>query len=116
MGGAPVGASYFAPRTIEAMRAAGDLRDATMLSVLAWRLVCGRSSPDALVFPADHGAEWSANGLEKWRQRRFSVFLAAADVADGRPYHLRATPSPHLLLHERRDVIYVAREIATART
>ena len=75
-----------------------------------WRLASGPAPPDALVFPGDHGAEWSANGFEKWRQRRFSALLAAAGLEDGRPYDLRHSFAS-LLLHEGRDVIYVARQL-----
>ncbi len=61
-------------------------------------------------FPGDHAEQWSANGFEKWRQRRFSALLAAAGLEDGRTYDLRHSFAS-LLLHEGRDVIYVARQL-----
>ena len=62
------------------------------------------------VFPGDGGETWSANGFEKWRQRRFKELLQAAGRESGRPYDLRH-PFASLLLHEGRDVIYVARQL-----
>jgi integrase len=146
-----------APLTVEAIRRVADLRDATIVSVLAyaglrpgelrrlrwravrertllvdalktgsrrtvrlvaplaadlaqWRLVCGRPSHDALVFPDGHGGEWSANGFEKWRQRRFRRLTTEAGIQRARPYDLRHSFAS-LLLHEGRDVIYVARQL-----
>jgi integrase len=75
-----------------------------------WRTVCGHPENDARVFAAERGSEWSANGFEKWRQRRFDELLAAAEVARARPYDLRHSFAS-LLLHEGRDVIYVARQL-----
>jgi integrase len=146
-----------APVTVEAMRRVADLRDATIVSVLAyaglrpgelrvlrwrdvrertllvnahktasrrtvrllaplaadlaeWRIARGRPDDDALVFLGENGAMWSANGFEKWRQRRFRTLLAAAGVERGRPYDLHHSFAS-LLLHEGRDVIYVARQL-----
>src|SRR4051794_33943111 len=113
-----------APVRIEAMRAAADLRDATILSVLAyaglrpgelrelrWRhvrertllvdaaktgrrrtvrllaplaedLALWRTASDAVddrtLFPDEDAGVWTANGFEKWRQRRFGELLQAA--------------------------------------
>jgi hypothetical protein len=53
---------------------------------------------------------WTANGFEKWRQRRFGELLRAAGLGAGRPYDLRHSFAS-LLLHEGRDVIYVARQL-----
>jgi integrase len=146
-----------APARVEAMRAAADLRDATIVSVLAyaglrpgelrelcwrhvrertllidaaktgrrrtvrllvplaadlavWRAASGDVADDDPVFPDERGGVWTANGLEKWRQRRFKVLLGAAGLSQGRPYDLRHSFAS-LLLHEGRDVIYVAREL-----
>jgi hypothetical protein len=44
------------------------------------------------VFAGERASEWSANEFEEWRQRRFGELLAAAGVAEGRPYDL-VTPS-----------------------
>jgi hypothetical protein len=53
---------------------------------------------------------WSANAFEKWRRRRYAALLAAAGLHSGRPYDLRHSFAS-LLLHEGRDVIYVARQL-----
>jgi integrase len=147
----------FAPVRVEAMRAAAELRDATIVSVLAysglrpgelrellwrhvrertllvnaaktgrrrtvrllvplaadlalWRAAAGDPVDELPVFPDEHGGVWTANGFEKWRQRRFNLLLQAAGVAAGRPYDLRHSFAS-LLLHEGRDVIYVARQL-----
>jgi integrase len=96
-------------------RKTGSRRTVRLLAPLAadlaeWRLACGRPGDDAVVFPDDRGGEWSANGFEKWRQRRFRRLLAEAGVARARPYDLRHSFAS-LLLHEGRDVIYVARQL-----
>jgi integrase len=75
-----------------------------------WRTVSGEPISGALVFPADNGDVWSANGFEKWRRRRFDRLLAAGGLQRGRPYDLRHSFAS-LLLHEGRDVIYVARQL-----
>ncbi len=75
-----------------------------------WRTECGDPSGECPVFPGEHGGVWTANAFEKWRQRRFGDLLAAAGVASGRPYNLRHSFAS-LLLHEGRDVIYVARQL-----
>jgi len=146
-----------APITVEALRCASDLRDATIISVLAyaglrpsemrvirwrdvrertllvtahktgtrrtvrllaplaedlvaWKIACGPTSEDMLVFPDEQGGLWSANGFEKWRQRRFLKLLAAVGIDHARPYDLRHSFAS-LLLHEGRDVIYAARQL-----
>jgi hypothetical protein len=63
-----------------------------------------------LIFPDEQGEEWTANGFEKWRQRRYGRLLAAVGRVSGRPYDLRHSFAS-LLLHEGRDVIYVARQL-----
>jgi integrase len=93
----------------------GGWRTVRLLAPLAadlahWRTVCGLPENDAWVFATERGSEWSANGFEKWRQRRFDELLAAAGVARARPYDLRHSFAS-LLLHEGRDVIYVARQL-----
>jgi integrase len=62
------------------------------------------------MFPAENGDVWSANGFEKWRRRRFALLLDAGGLDRGRPYDLRHSFAS-LLLHEGRDVIYVARQL-----
>jgi integrase len=146
-----------APVRVEAMRAAAELRDATIVSVLAysglrpgelrelrwrhvrertllinaaktgrrrtvrlliplaedlalWRAAGGEPDDELTVFPDEQGEVWTANGFEKWRQRRFGELLQAAGVSSGRPYDLRHSFAS-LLLHEGRDVIYVARQL-----
>jgi site-specific recombinase XerD len=70
--------------------------------------VFGDVDEEQPLFPDEQGGFWTANGFEKWRQRRF--LLQAAGVASGRPYDLRHSFAS-LLLHEGRDVIYVARQL-----
>ena len=74
--------------------------------------VAGRHRVDghAPVFPGERGGVWSANAFEKWRRRRFAALLAAGGLPSGRPYDLRHSFAS-LLLHEGRDVIYVARQL-----
>ena len=64
----------------------------------------------ALLFPDERGELWTANGFEKRRQRRFGRLLRAGGLDAGRPYDLRHSFAS-LLLHEGRDVIYVARQL-----
>lgn len=75
-----------------------------------WRLACGRANDDANVFPDDCGGQWSANGFEKWRVRRFVKLAREAGAEGARPYDLRHSFAS-LLLHEGRSVIYVARQL-----
>ena len=93
----------------------GRRRTVRLLAPLAsdlaeWRTVCPTPGDDTWIFAGDRASEWSANGFEKWRQRRFGELLAAAGVAQARPYDLRHSFAS-LLLHEGRDVIYVARQL-----
>lgn len=81
---------------------AGDLAE--------WRLACGRANGDAHVFPDHGGGQWSANGFEKWRVRRFVKLAREARAEGARPYDLRHSFAS-LLLHEGRSVIYVARQL-----
>jgi integrase len=76
----------------------------------AWRRQFGNPADGSLVFPGDRGGVWTANAFEKWRRRRFGSLLAAAGLVRGRPYDLRHSFAS-LLLHEGRDVIYVARQL-----
>lgn len=146
-----------APVTVEGIRRAADLRDATIVSVLAyaglrpgelriarwrdlgektilvnaektgarrtvrllaplaedlseWRGASETADDDMVIFPSEHGQPWSANGFEKWRRRRFLKLLAAVGIERARPYDLRHSFAS-LLLHEGRDVIYVARQL-----
>jgi integrase len=93
----------------------GTRRTVRLLAALAedleaWRSACGRPSAEALIFPDKRGEEWTANGFEKWRQRRYPRLLAGAGLDRGRPYDLRHSFAS-LLLYEGRDVIYVARQL-----
>jgi integrase len=76
----------------------------------AWRESSDRPPDHALVFPGERGGVWSANAFEKWRRRRFASLLEAGGLGGGRPYDLRHSFAS-LLLHEGRDVIYVARQL-----
>lgn len=97
-----------APKTLQrrTVRLLSPLAD----DLAAWRSSSADSQEDALVFPAPSGGDWSANAFEKWRQRKFANLLKAADLERGRPYDLRHSFAS-LLLHEGRDVIYVARQL-----
>ena len=93
----------------------GRRRTVRLLAPLAddlavWRGALPAADEELPVFPDEDGGVWTANGFEKWRQRRFGVLLQAAGVASGRPYDLRHSFAS-LLLHEGRDVIYVARQL-----
>jgi integrase len=93
----------------------GRRRTVRLLAPLAVDLALSRSAQNDLgedvpLFPDEYGGVWTANGFEKWRQRRFNELLQAAGVASGRPYDLRHSFAS-LLLHEGRDVIYVARQL-----
>jgi integrase len=76
----------------------------------AWRQASAVESDEQAVLPAPDGGTWSANAFEKWRQRRFRPLVEAAGIARARPYDLRHSFAS-LLLHEGRDVIYVARQL-----
>jgi integrase len=76
----------------------------------AWRTASAEPPEDVLLFPDERGHQWSANGFEKWCQRRFADLLKRAGLSSGRPYDLRQSFAS-LLLHEGRDVIYVARQL-----
>jgi integrase len=76
----------------------------------AWREPSGDLGDRSLLFPDERGELWTANGFEKWRQRRYGRLLQAAELDGGRPYDLRHSFAS-LLLHEGRDVIYVARQL-----
>lgn len=78
--------------------------------LLAWRIACVDTAPDAHVFPGEDGDEWSVNGFNKWRARVFQPALKAAGMEPARPYDLRHGFAS-LLLHEGRSVIYVARQL-----
>src|SRR3954451_864232 len=75
-----------------------------------WRLACGRPHDAAPVIPGDDGGEWSSNGFNKWRARVFLPALQRAGLPRARPYDLRHSFAS-LLLHERRSLTYVAREL-----
>lgn len=81
---------------------AADLRE--------WREVSPKSEPHQPVFAADHGAAWTAEGFNKWRQRVFVPTIRAVGLDHARPYDLRHSFAS-LLLHEGRSVIYVARQL-----
>ena len=95
-----------------AVPCAGSVSDESWLAadLELWREANGAPSERTLLFPGDRGELWTANGFEKWRQPRYHRLLAAAELHSGRPYDLRHSFAS-LLLHEGRDVIYVARQL-----
>lgn len=76
----------------------------------AWRMVVGDPSDSALIFPGRDGRVWTLSAYQSWRRRSFSRALAAAGIEHARPYDLRHSFAS-LLLHEGRNVIYVARQL-----
>jgi len=76
----------------------------------AWRLAAGRPAASRLVFPAADGGPWTEPAYQSWRRRAFARALAAAGIDHARPYDLRHSFAS-LLLHEGRNVIYVARQL-----
>jgi integrase len=83
---------------------------ALKLDLEEWQRISGMPSESALVFEGERGQPWSANAFEKWRQRRFVKLAVGVGVGSARPYDLRHSYAS-LLLHEGRDVIYVARQL-----
>ena len=75
-----------------------------------WRMAGGRPDADALVFPGHDGGPWTEPAYQSWRRRSFARALAAAGVERARVYDLRHSFAS-LLLHEGRNVIYVARQL-----
>jgi integrase len=98
----------FAPKT--GRRRTFRLFEALADDLGVWRAAQRDRDDELPVFPDESGAIWTANGFEKWRQRRFNPLRAAAGLTSGRPYDLRHSFAS-LLLHEGRDVIYVARQL-----
>jgi site-specific recombinase XerD len=81
---------------------AADLRE--------FRMASGRPAATALIFPDQNGDIWPKATWDNWRTRNFSRALAAAEIDHRRPYDLRHSFAS-LLLHEGRNVIYVARQL-----
>jgi integrase len=81
---------------------AGDLK--------AFRMASGRPGAEKLIFPSENGARWTKAAWDNWRTRNFARALKAAGVGHARPYDLRHSFAS-LLLHEGRNVIYVARQL-----
>lgn len=62
------------------------------------------------MFQASAGGPWTQAGYQSWRRRALARALAAAELAEWRPYDLRHSFAS-LLLHEGRSVIYVAGQL-----
>lgn len=73
-------------------------------------MASGRPAADTLIFPTDDGQVWPESAWQSWRSRQFARALKAAGVGHARPYDLRHSFAS-LLLHEGRNVIYVARQL-----
>ncbi|MGI8440816.1 MAG: tyrosine-type recombinase/integrase [Thermoleophilaceae bacterium] len=99
----------------EAETKTGQHRSVRLLAPLRadlaeWRLAAGRPGDDALVFPGHDGRPWQDYAYQSWRRRAFRRAREAAGLEHGRPYDLRHSFAS-LLLHEGRNVIYVARQL-----
>lgn len=86
------------------------LLDGLRLDLAEWRMAAGRPTDSALVFPAADGNVWTEAAYESWSRRMFRRAATAAGRADATPYTLRHSFAS-LLLHEGRNVIYVARQL-----
>ena len=92
-----------AHRTVRLLQPlAADLRE--------WRLLSGRPSGKAFVFPSSNGTLWTQPAYQSWRRRAFKRALDGAGLEHARPYDLRHSFAS-LLIHEGRSVIYVARQL-----
>ena len=93
----------------------GRRRSVRLLDHLAadlheWRTASPKSDTQHPVFSGGDGAEWTAEGFNKWRERVFVATIRAVGLDHARPYDLRHSFAS-LLLHEGRSVIYVARQL-----
>jgi integrase len=86
------------------------LLDATRRDLAEWRLASGRPRETALVFPGSDGGAWTLPAYQSWRRRAFARAIKASGLEHARPYDLRHSFAS-LLLHEGRNVIYVARQL-----
>ncbi len=86
------------------------LLDALRRDLAEWRLASGRPPETALVFPAGDGGAWTLPAYQSWRRRAFARAIKASGIEHARPYDLRHSFAS-LLLHEGRNVIYVARQL-----
>lgn len=76
----------------------------------AWRLACGNPDGSQLVFPSAAGEVWAERAYQSWRRRTFDSAVEAIGRGDATPYTLRHSFAS-LLLHEGRNVVYVARQL-----
>jgi integrase len=76
----------------------------------AFRMASGRPGADKLIFTSEGGRQWTKAGWDNWRTRNFARALKAVGIDHARPYDLRHSFAS-LLLHEGRNVIYVARQL-----
>lgn len=81
---------------------ASDLRE--------FRMASGRPADAKLIFPADDNEVWPESAWQSWRSHQFARALKATGIVSARPYDLRHSFAS-LLLHEGRNVIYVARQL-----
>jgi integrase len=86
------------------------LFDALRRDLAEWRLASGRPSETALVFPGSEGGPWTLPAYQSWRRRAFARAIEASGLEHARPYDLRHSFAS-LLLHEGRNVIYMARQL-----
>jgi len=91
------------------------LLDPLAADLAAWRLRSPDTSEDALLFPSASGGVWTEEARKSWTRRTFTQAARAAGKATATPYALRHSFAS-LLLHEGRNVIYVARQLGHSPT
>jgi len=93
----------------------GQRRTVRLLTPLAsdlaaWKLDCTATASADPVFPSVDGRAFTVEAFKSWGRRAFARAAAAADRPDATPYTARHSFAS-LLLHEGRNVIYVARQL-----
>jgi integrase len=76
----------------------------------AWKMASERTAQADLLFPTEDGRPWTQEAYKSWARRAFARAAAAAGRPDATPYTARHSFAS-LLLHEGRNVIYVARQL-----
>ena len=98
----------------------GRTRTVRLLKPLAtdlaeWKMISGRPSDDALVFPTRDGDAWGENQYRMWRRRVYQPATEALGIDSTRPYDLRHSFCS-LLLAEGRNPLEVAAQLGHSPT